>query len=281
VCRRASKMTTTEPNAPLTGPEIESRLRNLDRRSAGLWVTASVLMLLLTAAVYAAALPQIERHDAGSDILLVALRSLVGLVLLFNAFAVYQQVTLRRFRKGLSVELRRIQMVDSRNELLEKLSTVDKLTELYNRRYMDERLPLECERADRGQYALTLVLIDLNHFKETNDEHGHAAGDAVLQAFSAKLRRSIRAIDVPIRLGGDEFLVCLPECTAEQVPPIARRMRGGIAHFDGKDFPIDFAIGWAQRASGEPADAVLARADEAMYRNKAECHRRDATVITS
>jgi diguanylate cyclase (GGDEF)-like protein len=274
-------MTTTEPNTPLTGPEIELRLRKLDHRSAGLWVTASVLMLLLTAAVYAAALPQVERGDAGSDFLLVALRSLVGLVLLFNAFAVYQQVTLHRFRKGLSVELRRIQMVDSRNELLEKLSTVDKLTELYNRRYMDEHLPLECARADRGQYALTLVLLDLNRFKEINDTHGHAAGDAVLQAFSAKLRRAIRAIDVPIRLGGDEFLVCLPDCTAEQVPPIVKRIRSGVAHFDGKEFPIDFAVGWAQRAPGETAESALARADQAMYRDKADCYRRRHAVPVS
>ena len=274
-------MTSTEPNAPqLTGPEIEKRLRNLDRRSAGLWVTASLLMLLLTAAVYAAALPQIERHDSGSDFTLTALRSLVALVLLFNVFAVYQQLTLRGFRKGLAAELRRIQMVESRNELLEKLSTVDKLTELYNRRYMDEHLPLECQRADRGQYPLSLLLIDLNRFKEINDEYGHAAGDAVLQAFSVKLRRSIRAIDVPIRLGGDEFLVCLPECTEDQVPPIVRRIRGGVAHFDGKEFPIDFAVGCAQRAPGEAGEAVLARADQAMYRDKAECHKRERAVST-
>ena len=264
----------TKPEPGLTGPEIEKRLRSLDIRSAGLWVTASILMLLLTAAVYAAALPQIEHHDPGSETTLVALRSLVGLVLLFNAFAIYQQVTMRRFRRGLASELRRIQAVESRNELLEKLSTVDKLTELYNRHYMDEHLPLECERADRSQYALTLLLIDLNHFKEINDEHGHAAGDAVLQAFSVKLRRAIRAIDVPIRMGGDEFLVCLPECTEDQVPVIVKRMRGGVAHYDSKEFPIDFAIGWAQRAQGESLQSVLERADKAMYADKAECHKR-------
>lgn len=274
-------MTTTEPSNPiLSGAEIEKRLRGLDLRSAGLWVTASLLMLLLTAAVYAAALPQIEHHDTGSEMMLVALRSLVGLVLLFNAFAVYQQVTVRRFRKGLAEELRRLQSLEDRNELLEKLSTVDQLTELYNRRYLDEHLPLECARADRGQYALTLLLMDLNYFKNINDEHGHAAGDAMLQAFSAKLRRAIRAIDVPIRLGGDEFLVCLPECTADQVPTIVERVRRGVARYEDKEFPIDFAAGWVQRAPGEAPESVLARADQSMYRDKAERRRRGTAAGT-
>lgn len=275
-------MTTKAPAMPnVSAAEIEKRLRSLDIRAAGLWVTASVLMLLLTAAVYAAALPEIDHPDSASDLILIAFRSLLAVVLLFNAFAVYQQVTMRRFRKGLSAELQRIREVESRNELLEKLSTLDKLTDLYNRNYMDEHMPLECARADRGRYALTFLLLDLNYFKEVNDEHGHAAGDAMLQAFSAKLRRAIRAIDMPIRLGGDEFLVCLPECTAEQVPTIVQRLHHGITKFDGKEFPIDFAAGWAQRAPGEPLGSVLARADQAMYQDKQECHRRHAAISST
>ena len=271
-------MAEEQQESALTGHEIEKRLRSLDLRSAGLWVTASVLMLLLTAAVYAAAFPDIEKSEY-SELTMIALRALVGLVLLFHAFAVYQQVTLRRFRRELSTELRRLQTIEDRNELLEKLSTVDKLTDLYNRRFMDEHLPLECARADRAGYPLTLLLIDLNHFKETNDTYGHAAGDAMLQAFSIKLRRAIRAIDLPIRLGGDEFLVCLPECTSEQVQFVVKRIRGGIAMFEDKELPIDFAVGWAQRASGEPLGDVLARADQAMYRDKAECHRQAEVVL--
>jgi diguanylate cyclase (GGDEF)-like protein len=235
-------------------------------------------MLLLTAAVYAVAFPEIDKSE-NSELTMIALRALVGLVLLFQAFAAYQQVTLRRFRRELSTEMRRLQTIEDRNELLEKLSTVDKLTDLYNRRFMEEHLPLECLRADRGGYPLTLLMIDLNHFKETNDTYGHAAGDAMLQAFSIKLRRAIRAIDLPIRLGGDEFLVCLPECTSEQVQFVVKRIRGGIARFEDKELPIDFAVGWAQRERGEPVDDVLARADQAMYRDKAECHHRESCLI--
>ena len=272
-------MTSKEPETPaLSAPEIEKRLRSLDFRAAGLWVTASVLMLLLTAAVYAAALPQIESGE-GSQMTVIALRSLIALVLLFIAFACYQQVMMERFRKGLATELHRLQIVEDRKDLLEKLSTVDQLTELYNRRYMDEHLPLECARADRGEYALTLLLIDLNHFKEINDQHGHAAGDEVLQEFSSALRRAIRAIDLPIRLGGDEFLVLLPECTSEQVPVIVERVRRGLGRY--QRFPIDFAAGWAQRAPGENPEAVIARADEAMYRNKAKRHQRGDLLATT
>ena len=234
-------------------------------------------MLLLTAAVYAAALASFE-HMETSETTAIAVRSLVGLVLLFNVFAAYQQLTIRRFRKALSTELHRLHIVEGRKDLLEKLSTVDQLTELYNRRYMEEHLPLECARADRGQYPLTLLLIDLNHFKEINDEHGHAAGDEVLQVFASALRRAIRAIDLPIRLGGDEFLVCLPECTGEQVPTVVERIRRGLERYER--FSVGFAAGWSQRAEGESPDIVIARADEAMYRDKAKCHKRGDLLVT-
>jgi diguanylate cyclase len=260
-------MTTGPPGEPaLAASEIEKQIRRLDVRSAGLWITASLLVLLLTAAVYAAALPQI----GPSETIAISLRALVGLVLIFNAFALYQQVTMRRFRIGLLAELHRQKMVEQRKELLEKLSTVDELTELYNRRYIGEHLPLECARADRSHYPLTLLMIDLNHFKQINDQHGHAAGDTALQVFSAALRRAIRAIDVPVRLGGDEFLVCLPECTEAQVPAVTDRIRRTLARYD--KLPIDFAAGWSQRAPGEAPEEVVARADAAMYREKAEHH---------
>jgi diguanylate cyclase (GGDEF)-like protein len=167
--------------------------------------------------------------------------------------------------------------------MLLKLSIVDPLTELYNRRFATEHLPLELARADRFGYPITALLLDLNGFKAINDEHGHAAGDLALSEFARNLRRCFRSSDLPVRMGGDEFLVLLPECPAENVPLALTHLRNVEIEFEGARIPITFSAGWSQHECGESADALLARADEALYVDKrtasAERQRRQAEMM--
>ena len=99
-----------------------------------------------------------------------------------------------------------------RADALAQLALLDPLTQLHNRRFMNDRLQAEVSRAVRARATFSLALIDLDNFKDMNDTYGHAAGDRALVAFAAALRRDLRAYDVPCRFGGDEFVVLFPDC---------------------------------------------------------------------
>jgi len=131
---------------------------------------------------------------------------LIALVVLFNVYAVSQAILIRRLRRQLTEK-------QGHSDLLRNLAMVDSLTGLYNRRFAEQRLAAEVARSERKGHPLTILTLDLNNFKEINDTHGHPAGDLVLQEFAARLNNVIRGGDLAVRLGGDEFLVLLPECT--------------------------------------------------------------------
>jgi diguanylate cyclase (GGDEF)-like protein len=116
-----------------------------------------------------------------------------------------------------------------RAEQLRRLSTRDRLTGLYNRGYFDERLEEELRRAARGRVPLSVALLDLDHFKQFNDTHGHVAGDAALRAFAGALRASLRLGDVPARFGGEEFIVLMPGTTVDNAVATMERVRREVA----------------------------------------------------
>jgi diguanylate cyclase (GGDEF)-like protein len=149
------------------------------------------------------------------------------------------------------------------------LAILDPLTGLYNRRFGEERLQEEISRADRNGDSLAVLVLDLDHFKQINDEYGHAAGDLVLKEFSRRLKRAIRACDVPIRVGGDEFLVVLPECPREKVAVILSRLGTFDVSINKQKIPVSCSRGRAQHQVGDTAETILARADESLYLEKA------------
>ena len=159
-------------------------------------------------------------------------------------------------------------------EALLHLATTDTLTELPNRRYFLERLEQEWARLHRLGGRAALMMIDLDHFKRVNDTYGHGTGDRVLQAFAEVLRGSLRRMDVPGRLGGEEFAVILPGADLAGAHAIAERLRQAVEamrvpHAEGELVRITVSIGVAS-FSPETAtfDALLTRADEALYRAK-------------
>jgi diguanylate cyclase (GGDEF)-like protein len=115
---------------------------------------------------------------------------------------------------------------------------------------------------------LAVVLFDLDYFKEINDKFGHAAGDAALREFSRRLKRAIRACDIPVRLGGDEFLVILPECPRDKVNVIVERTGTPQIEFNGEKIHICYSVGIAQYQYSDTSEQMLARADQVLYVKK-------------
>jgi diguanylate cyclase (GGDEF)-like protein len=117
------------------------------------------------------------------------------------------------------------------HEELERLSVTDRLTELYNHGYFQQRLEEEIGRAARFERTLSLIMLDIDDFKEFNDSYGHPRGDRVLKAVSAIIRDNLREIDVAARYGGEEFVVVLPETDAEGALAVAERIRASVAEY--------------------------------------------------
>ena len=198
---------------------IQSDLRKIQTRNWWSWSNTVVIVLLLTCTIVSFTLPTLFREDQTFTQLNMnlAVRGLVGLVLLFNAYSLWQQLRI----KDLCDE---IQQKQASSETLYRMAMFDPLTGLYNRRFAEPRVETEVVRCQRKGTALTLLLLDLDGFKEINDNHGHPAGDAVLRAFAEHLTRAIRGSDLAARLGGDEFMLLLPECDSDQLQRVLERL---------------------------------------------------------
>ncbi len=179
---------------------------------------------------------------------------------------------------------RMIETTKADNARLEVLARTDPLTQLLNRRVLVERIVQEVERARRYQNTIALMMIDLDHFKRVNDQYGHLVGDDVLRDVAAILRNAVRTVDVVARYGGEEFVVVLPETAAVGAQAFAERLREKIeaqdfsAHPHGT-FHVTCSIGMASYPGQhiESGEDLLARADEALYRAKADGRNRVRT----
>jgi len=151
-----------------------------------------------------------------------------------------------------------------------KLAETDALTGLYNQRYFHETLRREVLRAQRYERHLALIVFDVDDFKSINDSIGHLAGDRVLAQAADRLREAVRSVDVPCRIGGDEFAVLLPESSAEDADQLYRRvqssMRGTALGPDEERLRISAGI--AELQHGDTAAGLFERADGALYRAK-------------
>jgi two-component system cell cycle response regulator len=149
---------------------------------------------------------------------------------------------------------------------LEALLREDALTGLSNRRAILTQLAGNVSGARRHGHPLSIAIVDLDHFKRINDTHGHPVGDEVLVAAVHAMRAHLRAEDQLGRLGGEEFLVLLPDSDAAAAAAVAEKLRGQVAEAQAP-VPVTCSVGVATW-DGEPPEAVLARADEALYAAK-------------
>lgn len=178
-----------------------------------------------------------------------------------------------RLRKGRDELDAAHDTLKQQNEELERLSITDGLTGLSNRRRLMEVLDVEARRAKRHKRPFALVMLDVDHFKQVNDTHGHLAGDEVLKRLASLLREEIREVDYAARYGGEEFLLMLPETDLDGGAEVAERIRARMATekfaVDGDTVTITVSGGVTEcPEAGEPAEAVIARADDALYKAK-------------
>ncbi|MEQ9004259.1 MAG: GGDEF domain-containing protein, partial [Pseudomonadales bacterium] len=157
---------------------------------------------------------------------------------------------------------------------MERLAHTDALTGLHNRRYFLRRMNEESERVKRHGHALSVLLLDLDHFKEINDTHGHDAGDRMLEQIARVIEASKRDSDVAARLGGEEFALLLPETSVDGALRLAERLRVLIADTTistvaAASVGLTTSIGVATVSPSTPsAAALLQRADRALYEAK-------------
>lgn len=159
-------------------------------------------------------------------------------------------------------------------EKVEQMAVVDTLTGLYNRRHFYELGEIEIERAKRYNSPLSLLMIDLDHFKNINDTYGHGIGDSVLQEVSEVIGTTLRKIDVPGRLGGEEFVVLLPETNLSNGMIVAERLRKAISKIqvpveNGTPRYVTASLGLAAMdEKNSDLKSIITAADEAMYKAK-------------
>ena len=252
----ANKSAILKESAVVNG-RILANLGQIDRREWWLWSSAMSVMLLLAIGIASFALPALLSGIGSFYAFFLdhAVRGLFGLVLVFDIYIVYEQFQINRIRQEFASNLY-------------KMAVLDPVTNMFNRRYIMQRLEEEITRCQRQGNPLTVIALDLDCFKNINDEHGHAVGDHILKIFGEQLKRSTRGSDVAARYGGDEFLAILPDCNTEQVRRVLNRLNGLSVETANSRISIQYSAGWTDYIQGESLDDLLKRADDMLYANK-------------
>jgi diguanylate cyclase (GGDEF)-like protein len=239
------------------------RLRELQRREWWTWGSSVLVMLLLTGAIASLSFPDIfdeMKAGMGSGIL-QSISGLLILIVLFGCYLTYEKHLINRLRLDLAEK-------QVHSTLWRNLALVDPLTGLYNRRFAERTLKAEMGRAQRKGYPLTLVLFDLNNFKQINDRFGHAAGDLVLKEFADRLTKAVREADVAARLGGDEFMLLLTECDSSKVQSVLQRLKSIETRLSGQRISVEFSVGWQEYQQHHQPQDLMREADKALYSHK-------------
>ncbi len=268
---------------------IEMSLQTLvqQRRDLLIWSLATAVGGLMLAGVMASVLAdlvssQIERINRVVEMVgegqlaerVDAARSgiLKPLAIGVNAMAARIATTQEELQQQIS---QATQELRDQKEAAEQAARTDSLTGVASRRAFSEAAEAEMQRALRYRTELSLLMMDLDHFKVVNDTHGHVTGDAVLVSFAQTVQQLVRKVDLVARLGGEEFVVLLPNITADQATALAERIREAVHNsrllVEGKPLQFSVSIGVAQFDRRELSlTGWLARADAALYQAKAQ-----------
>jgi diguanylate cyclase (GGDEF)-like protein len=173
--------------------------------------------------------------------------------------------TIFKFLSGGNIE-------NAYHEEIYRLTTVDGLTQVFNRRYLLEQLDREASRSKRYRRELSLILFDIDHFKQINDNYGHLAGDYVLKQLATVVKGKIRREDILARYGGEEFAIVLPEIDAPNAVSFAEKVRKLVEKapfkFEETKIAVTVSVGVATCAETDDAASLIKRTDEKLYEAK-------------
>ncbi|MFP4650261.1 MAG: diguanylate cyclase [Desulfobacterales bacterium] len=189
------------------------------------------------------------------------------------------RLRLKRLIRERRMERERIEMLDA----LKKLSITDDLTKLYNSRHFYSQLEAEANRHSRYKHPLSLMLLDIDHFKAYNDKYGHLEGDRILSRLGSIISEGIRTMDSAYRYGGEEFTIILPETDIDEACKVAERLMNEVKARNPApredSAPITVSIGVTQYAPGESVTDLVKRADRAMYMSKEKGRNRISSLL--
>ncbi len=252
-----------------SGKDPTTRLKELDRRDWQLFSILLLVTLLVSGCVFSFLAPSVfwglRVISIQTRLLPQLLFGFVTLIILFNIYIIQKRREITRLRWS-------ILEVEHEAEFNRALALLDPLTGAYNRRMLEEVLGREMARAQRHGKPLSLLLFDLDRFKEINARFGHLTGDRVLREVAVMLRDNFRAGDVVIRYGGDEFLVILTETREAGAKVAASRfaaqLRSWGSQQDWKDFSLAASVGIAHYRDGMTIGDMLDEADRLMFSTK-------------
>ena len=246
--------------------QLETEIRKLDWRDLQLWCLGGFVLLVVAAGFLSLLIPEVlwqaqsvlaRQPDAPQLVF-----GLIMLLILLNIYLFQQRRLLLRTRQFLITQL----------QIAERNARTDALTGIFNRRFMQETLTREMARADRIKSKLSIVLVDVDGFKDFNTRFGHLTGDQVLIEVSGLLQKNFRASDFITRFGGDEFAVIMPDTDLIQAMVSVDRLGRLIERWNGREnreFAISVSCGAALYLQGMTPDDILRAADADLYVHKA------------
>ncbi len=248
---------------------VNRELRKLERRDWELWLIVTATGILAGAGLLTVLLPAAFLKSGSLHFEITVSKELAcGLLVMLtltNTYVVSRRIEVRQLRqKTISTAMQ--------HELIRLQSFTDPLTEIYNRRSLEELAGRFIGQARRLGNPLTFLLIDVDRFKQINTRFGHLTGDFVLTEIATLLKGSIRGTDVAIRYGGDEFLIALANTNAAGAATVVNRIQGSLKEWNQSssldDFTVSLSIGMAEWTDGKTLDEVLDLADWNMYKEK-------------
>ena len=249
---------------------VGQQLSHLERRDWELWVIVSFTGVLVATGFLAILFPAaFLKHDNVHFEFTVSRPLAVGLITLLallNTYLVSKRLEIRRLREGLISST-------IQQEVVRQQSFTDPLTEIYNRRSLEDIAGRFISHARRLKSSLSLLLIDVDRFKEVNTRFGHLTGDVVLADTAALLKSSVRGSDAMFRYGGDEFLIILADTSRTGAAKVIERIRAYLLDWNRaatlEGFELNLSIGVSEWSDGMTLDQLLDEADREMYAAKA------------
>jgi diguanylate cyclase (GGDEF)-like protein len=247
---------------------VSQQLSHLEKRDWELWAIVSVTGVLVSTGLLAILFRAAFNEESVHFEITVSRPLVIGLFVLLallNTYLVSKRFEVRRLRE---------QIISStlQKQVIEQQSFTDPLTEIYNRRSLDEIAARFISQAKRRKAPLSFLMIDTNNFKKINTRFGHLTGDFVLAEIAGILKASIRGSDAVVRYGGDEFLILLSDSTAAGAQIVIDRINTRLADWNEagnlQDVRISVSIGVAEWQDGDTLDEMLDGADRRMYEQK-------------